>query len=50
VTVAYRIATADDAEALAELGARTFTHTFGHLYQPGDLELFLQCHSPANWT
>lgn len=49
MSVAYRAATADDAERLAELGARTFTHTFGHLYQPADLELFLQNHSPENW-
>ena len=49
MTVEYRIATADDAAALAHLGARTFTHTFGHLYQPSDLEIFLQNHSPDNW-
>ena len=49
MSVTYRLASADDAEALAELGARTFTHTFGHLYQPDDLELFLQNHSPENW-
>ena len=49
MTIGYRTADAADADALAELGARTFTHTFGHLYQPGDLELFLQNHSPDNW-
>jgi diamine N-acetyltransferase len=49
MSVAYRLASPDDAEALAELGARTFIHTFGHLYQPGDLEIFLQNHSPQNW-
>ena len=49
MTVAYRAATRDDAEALAELGAQTFTDTFGHLYQPDDLEIFLQNHSTANW-
>lgn len=49
MSVNYRIASADDADALAELGARTFTHTFGHLYQPDDLEMFLQNHSPENW-
>ena len=49
MTVTYRIATREDAEALAELGAQTFTDTFGHLYQPGDLEIFLQNHSTANW-
>lgn len=50
MTVGFRIATAEDAEALADLGARTFTHTFGHLYQAADLEIFLQNHSPANWV
>ena len=49
MTVAYRAATRDDAGALADLGAQTFTDTFGHLYQPDDLEIFLQNHSTANW-
>ena len=49
MSITYRRATIEDAEALAELGARTFTHTFGHLYQPADLEIFLQNHSPDNW-
>ncbi|WP_294122001.1 GNAT family N-acetyltransferase [Sphingomonas sp.] len=49
MSIAYRAATAEDAGALAELGAHTFTHTFGHLYEPGDLETFLQNHSPENW-
>ena len=49
MTISYRRAGPADAEALADLGARTFTHTFGHLYQPEDLELFLQNHSPENW-
>ena len=49
MTGSYRIATAADAETLAELGARTFTDTFGHLYQPDDLDIFLQNHSPENW-
>ncbi|MCI3133976.1 GNAT family N-acetyltransferase [Phenylobacterium aquaticum] len=30
-----------DAEALAEIGARTFTETFAHLYPPEDLAAFL---------
>jgi len=50
MTVTYRIATDSDAEALAKLGVQTFTDTFGHLYQPSDLELFLQNHSPSNWV
>jgi diamine N-acetyltransferase len=49
VTIVYRTASAADAAALAELGAHTFTDTFGHLYQPSDLEIFLQNHSPENW-
>lgn len=49
MSVTYRSATGADAGALAELGAATFTHTFGHLYQPDDLDLFLQNHSPDNW-
>lgn len=49
MSISYRLATRADAEALAELGAHTFTDTFGHLYQPGDLEIFLQNHSPENW-
>ena len=50
MTVVYRTANVADADALAELGTRTFTHTFGHLYQPDDLEIFLQNHSVANWA
>jgi ribosomal protein S18 acetylase RimI-like enzyme len=35
-----------DAEALAEIGARTFTETFAHLYPPEDLAAFLaEAHS-----
>lgn len=49
MTISYRIASAGDAAALAELGARTFTDTFGHLYQPDDLTIFLQNHSAENW-
>ena len=49
MTIAYRNATTDDTVALAALGAETFIHTFGHLYQPSDLEIFLQNHSAANW-
>jgi ribosomal protein S18 acetylase RimI-like enzyme len=30
-----------DVQVLAELGARTFTETFGHLYPPPDLAAFL---------
>ena len=36
-----RRATLEDAEALAEIGAATFTETFAHLYPPEDLAAFL---------
>lgn len=49
MSITYRRAGPADSAALAELGAHTFTDTFGHLYDPGDLELFLQNHSPENW-
>ena len=49
MTVEYRDATVDDAGELSSLGAHTFTATFGHLYQPGDLALFLKSHSIEAW-
>ena len=49
MTVEYRLADGADAQALAELGASTFMHTFGHLYETSDVEVFLQNHSPENW-
>jgi GNAT superfamily N-acetyltransferase len=48
--IAYRNAGVDDAAALATLGAESFTATFGHLYAPVDLALFLAKHSAANWA
>lgn len=36
-----RRAGVEDAEALADIGRRTFTETFGHLYPPEDLATFL---------
>jgi ribosomal protein S18 acetylase RimI-like enzyme len=45
-----RRATADDASALAELGAATFVETFGHLYPAEDLQTFLaKNHTTAGW-
>ena len=42
-----RRAGADDASILAELGARTFSTTFGHLYPAADLAAFLEAtHTP----
>jgi len=49
MTVIYRDATAADATVLAEIGARTFTATFGHLYSAANLALFLANHTPDNW-
>lgn len=49
MSIIYRNANSDDARAMADLGSRTFTHTFGHLYRPSDLALFLRNHSPENW-
>ena len=45
----FRDAEPDDAPALARLGARSFLETFGHLYDPADLALFLQNHAVAEW-
>ncbi len=36
-----RRATLDDADALSRIGAETFTETFGHMYPPADLAVFL---------
>lgn len=48
--VTIRRATAADASGLAELGAATFTETFGHLYPPEDLQTFLaKNHTPQSW-
>lgn len=50
MSVSYRTATAADAGGLAELGAVTFADTFGHLYDPTDLTLFLQNHTAELWA
>ena len=49
MSVTYRTATVRDAESLSALGTATFIDTFGHLYQPGDLAIFLENHSPGTW-
>ena len=49
VTIVFRDAGPDDAAALAELGARTFKETFGHLYTPDNLAAFLKNHSEERW-
>lgn len=48
---AIRRAGPGDAAALAEIGARTFDLTFGHLYPPEDLATFLaESHSEAAYA
>jgi ribosomal protein S18 acetylase RimI-like enzyme len=47
--VTYRDATSDDAGLMAEIGPRTFSETFGHLYSPENLAAFLKNHSEENW-
>lgn len=50
-SLAIRSAGAGDARALADIGARTFTLTFGHLYPPEDLAHFLEeSHSEAAYA
>lgn len=50
-SAAIRRASPDDAAGLAALGAATFTETFGHLYPPEDLQLFLtKSHSVQTWN
>lgn len=50
MTVTLRPATKADAATLAALGARTFTDTFGHLYDPDDLDTFLKTHAEEHWA
>ena len=45
----YRMAGPEDAAALATLGRRSFTETFGHLYKPEDLAAFLANHTEERW-
>lgn len=50
-TLIIRRATMDDAGILSQLGARTFSETFGHLYPPEDLRDFLRTsHAPAAYA
>ena len=49
MTVKFRMAGTDDAPTLSRLGAETFTETFGHLYDPGDLAAFLVNHDESTW-
>jgi GNAT superfamily N-acetyltransferase len=47
--LAWRAAGPEDAAAVAGLGRRSFTETFGHLYSADNLTAFLANHSEANW-
>ena len=47
--IAWRLAGPDAAAVVGELGRRTFTETFGHLYSPENLAAFLASHDEANW-
>jgi GNAT superfamily N-acetyltransferase len=49
VRFSFRLAGTDDAPSLSKLGAETFTETFGHLYDPSDLALFLVNHGEDRW-
>ncbi|MBY0519247.1 MAG: GNAT family N-acetyltransferase [Sphingomonas sp.] len=45
----HRDATLADAETLSALGKATFVETFGHLYTPENLALFLENHRIETW-
>ncbi len=49
LTIAYRDAVAGDAEALAAVFRGCFIDTFGHLYDPADLDSFLSEHTGEHW-
>lgn len=49
MSVRFRDAGPSDAAVLAELAARTFTETFGHLYSRENLSAFLASHSESQW-
>ena len=48
--ISYRNATPADAANVAGLARRTFSETFGHLYDPADLAAFLAGHNQAGWA
>ena len=45
-----RDAGAQDADAIATLARDSFTQTFGNLYDPADLALFLAGHTTGEWA
>lgn len=48
--IAFRDAVPDDAAAIATLARASFTETFGYLYRPDDLTLFLAGHTVESWA
>ncbi len=49
MSVTLRRAGPEDAATLVDIGRRSFTETFGHLYTPENLSAFLEKHSEASW-
>lgn len=49
MNVRFRSAGPGDVEPLVALFRDCFRDTFGHLYDPRDLALFLQGHTPDHW-
>lgn len=49
MTLAYRDGGPGDGEAIGELFCRAFTATFGHMYAPDDLALFLRNKTPGDF-
>ena len=47
--ISFRDATTADAETICALARRTFTETFGRLYDPADLAAFLSGHTEDGW-
>jgi len=48
--IAYRDGTPADALLMSRLASESFTETFGHLYSPDNLAVFLDNHSAENWA
>ena len=49
MTVTYRDATVADAAALDRIFDTSFCDTFGHIYDPNDLDMFLSSFGIADW-
>jgi len=46
----WRDAGPADAELLSAIGRQSFIETFGHLYTPENLAIFLENHEPEKWV